>query len=174
MAQLPRAARAVLTIQPHSCAWYNPIQFERLIRGRSDTWPEGKRTGNAADSGLRNPVLMHVWFMHVCLALELCFTPGLFGLFVQEPRNRCPESESPGGTFRDVLRLPYREGYSLRATARWLRISVTTVSDYVRHAATAELTWPLPAELTDEELQRKLFPKLRDLARRPAPDWEWV
>ena len=35
-------------------------------------------------------------------------------------------------TFKDVLRLHHREGYSLRATARCLRISVSTVSDYIR------------------------------------------
>ena len=77
-------------------------------------------------------------------------------------------------TFRDVLRLHYREGYSLRATARCLRISVSTVSDYIRRAATAGLSWPLPAKLTDEDLRRRLFPIPRDFSRRPAPDWEWV
>ena len=77
-------------------------------------------------------------------------------------------------TFRDVLRLHCREGYSLRATARCLCLSVGTVSDYIHRAATAGLARPLPADLTDEDRRRRrLFPKPRDLALRPVPDWEW-
>ena len=32
----------------------------------------------------------------------------------------------------------------------------------------------MPAKVTDEDLRRRLFPKTRDLARRPGPDREWV
>ena len=38
---------------------------------------------------------MRTPFTQVCLALELCFTPGLLGLFVQKQRVLCPESEFP-------------------------------------------------------------------------------
>ena len=75
---------------------------------------------------------------------------------------------------RDVLRLHYREGYSLRATARCVHISVSTVSDYIRRAAEAQLRWPLPEELTDEALQKRLFPKPKKTAGRAVPDWHRV
>ena len=75
---------------------------------------------------------------------------------------------------RDVLRLPHWEGYSLRATARCLSISVSTVSNYINRAAEAQLEWPLPDELTDAELQERFFPKPEEAAARPVPDWSWA
>lgn len=75
---------------------------------------------------------------------------------------------------RDVLRLHYWERYSLRATARCLSISVSTVSDYINRAKGTQLGWPLPEELTDAELQARLFRKPTEAAARPVPDWRSV
>ncbi len=75
---------------------------------------------------------------------------------------------------KDVLRLRYWEEYSLRATARCLSISVSTVSNYINRAAEAQLEWPLPDELTDAELQERFFPKPKEAAARPVPDWSWA
>ena len=73
----------------------NPIQFEHLVRRHSSIRIKGNRTGNAAAFGQGNPVWMRARFTQVCPALELCFIPGLLGLFVQKQRVPCTESESP-------------------------------------------------------------------------------
>jgi transposase len=50
------------------------------------------------------------------------------------------------------------------------------VGEYVKRAEQAELVWPLPEELDEEELYRKLFPEraATKSAERPQPDWEAV
>jgi len=62
----------------------------------------------------------------------------------------------------EVLRLKWDAGLSNRAIARSCSISPTTVSEYVRRAKTAGLTWLLPETLGVDQLYRRLFP-------RPAP-----
>jgi transposase len=46
------------------------------------------------------------------------------------------------------------------------------VSDYLKRASRAGLTWPLPVELDDTRLEALLFPPPPDvpLDRRPVPD----
>lgn len=77
---------------------------------------------------------------------------------------------------REVLRLKYVVGLSNRAIARACRVSNSTVGEYVKRAEQAGLAWPLPDELGEEELYRKLFPEGEKpkLAERPQPDWEEV
>ena len=58
---------------------------------------------------------------------------------------------------REVLRLKHGCGLSDRAIGRALRISYTTVADYVHRAAYGGVRWPLPDELDDAELERRLF-----------------
>jgi transposase len=50
------------------------------------------------------------------------------------------------------------------------------VSDYLKRASRAGLTWPLPVELDDTRLEALLFPSPPDvpLDRRPVPDWAGV
>ena len=43
-----------------------------------------------------------------------------------------------------VLRLFFEAGLSIRAIARSLQASPSTVGDYIRRAHTAGLSWPLP------------------------------
>ena len=74
---------------------------------------------------------------------------------------------------RDVLRLSFGEGLSLRVVASSLGLPHTTVADHVRRAKTAGLGWPLPDGLDDEALEGRLF--ARDAppeTARPEPDWE--
>jgi transposase len=77
---------------------------------------------------------------------------------------------------REVLRLHFLLKLSGRAVARSLGTSPSTVGGYVGRAKVAGLSWPLPAELdNDDALERLLF---RDeqpaIERRPEPDWSQV
>jgi transposase len=79
---------------------------------------------------------------------------------------------------REVMRLRFGdEKLSERVIGRRLGIGRTTVQDYLARMATAQLTWPLPEELTDVVLEERLFgrafqPSSRLGARdRVEPDW---
>jgi hypothetical protein len=58
---------------------------------------------------------------------------------------------------REVLRLKYACGASDRVIARSVGIGRTAVGEYIRRAAVVGITWPVPAELDDTALERKLF-----------------
>jgi len=78
----------------------------------------------------------------------------------------------------EVLRLRLQAGLRDRAIARCLKLSPTTVGDYLRRAADADLGWPLPDELDDDELERRLFPPPATPAprepTRPLPDGPYI
>jgi len=59
---------------------------------------------------------------------------------------------------REVLRLKYELGRSNREIARSCDIGSSTVSDYVKRAGMAGLTWPLPDAHSDAFIERILFP----------------
>lgn len=77
---------------------------------------------------------------------------------------------------REVLRLKWACGLSDRQIAHSLRISRPTVADYVRRAQAAGLSWPLPEDLGDDVLERRLFARTvtKPPAKRPMPDWSRV
>ncbi len=77
---------------------------------------------------------------------------------------------------REVLRQKWGLGLSNRQTARGCGISRPTVADYLRRANAASLSWPLPVDLDDTELERKLFPPAMAIpsAPRTVPDWSVV
>ena len=51
----------------------------------------------------------------------------------------------------------------------------TTVADYLRRASVAGLSWPLPEELSEDQLENLLFPKpLSSSCSRPLPDFVLV
>ncbi len=54
-----------------------------------------------------------------------------------------------------------------------MNIGRTAVGDYLRRARRAGLGWPLPEGLSDEDLERLLFPPPPAVSpdRRPPPDW---
>ena len=58
---------------------------------------------------------------------------------------------------RDGLRLKYDNRLRHRAIARACGVGVRTVSEYVRRAAAAGLSWPLPEELDDAALEARVF-----------------
>jgi transposase len=76
---------------------------------------------------------------------------------------------------RELLRLKFSGGaLSDRALARQLGVARSTVQDYLARIAAAGLTWPLPAEITDDVLEQRLFARAGvkpGLRRRLEPDW---
>lgn len=60
---------------------------------------------------------------------------------------------------RDVLRYRHSTDLSLEAIARALNISKGAVVKYLQLATKAELVWPLPADLDDAALERRLYPQ---------------
>ena len=81
----------------------------------------------------------------------------------------------PMRKIRDVLRLS-AEGLSTRQMASSLAIGRTTLRGYLDRARKAGLSWPLPPELSDADLEERLFaPSARANERRTSqPDWSYV
>ena len=76
---------------------------------------------------------------------------------------------------REVLRLALGEGLSCRQVSASLGIARSTVSDHLRRAERAGVSWPLPAGLDDDGLEAMLFPPAPPAAeQRPRPDFAAV
>ena len=76
---------------------------------------------------------------------------------------------------RDVLRLYFAAALSIRAIARSLGTSPSTVGEYLRRAKVAGLSWPVPESVDDTGLERRLFPPPPpSRTERPLPDWSEV
>jgi transposase len=75
----------------------------------------------------------------------------------------------------EVLRLRYELKRSYREIACSLNIGTTSVSDYLARARAAGIGWPLPEDMSEQDLFSKLFlPSKSNAKKRPLPDWEWV
>lgn len=73
---------------------------------------------------------------------------------------------------KDILRLRYAAGLSQREIARSLSISVGVVSKYLQLAAVAGIRWPLPDDLDEQALAKKLLPPVPSLPPASAlPDF---
>ncbi len=74
---------------------------------------------------------------------------------------------------REVLRLRLEAGLSARQIAASLQMARSTVGEYERRLAAAGLSWPLPAGLSDTEIERRLFPPppAVPVGARAVPDW---
>jgi transposase len=79
---------------------------------------------------------------------------------------------------KEVLRLRFELGLGQRQVARSCAMGLSTVHDYLARAAAAGISWPLPARLSEEELEAKLFGKQPVTAKaapeRPQPDWKAI
>jgi len=74
---------------------------------------------------------------------------------------------------REVVRLWWDLKASGREIALSLGIARSTVGEYLHRAEAAGLSWPLPESLSDEDLERLLFPPAPGKGEppRPMPDW---
>jgi transposase len=86
-----------------------------------------------------------------------------------------PQERLPMRKIRDVLRLK-AGGLSKRKIAASVGLSTTATGECLRRAREAGLAWPLPEDLSDEALERRLYPVCPRAAkdRRPQPDWAGV
>lgn len=76
---------------------------------------------------------------------------------------------------KELLRLKFQVGLTDRQIAQSCNMARSTVGEYIKRAAEAGLSWPLPEELNEEQLERKLFRKAgRTAVDRPAPDFKEV
>jgi transposase len=87
-----------------------------------------------------------------------------------------PAERLPMRKVREVLRQRYAFGASERVIAQSLGLGRTAVGEYIRRAAVIGVTWPIPAELDDPALERKLFaPAGYNPPRsKPLPDWAHI
>jgi len=82
----------------------------------------------------------------------------------------------------DILRLKHEKELSVREIARGCGLPVSTVGDYLKRAESASISWPLPENITQEELlERLLGGGTQDTQKtskpsppRPLPDWTKV
>lgn len=75
---------------------------------------------------------------------------------------------------REVLRLR-SQGLSYRAIAASCGVASGSVCEYIAAARAAHLSWPLPEDLSDEDLEQRLFPPPPPAPEaRPLPDWGYI
>ena len=58
---------------------------------------------------------------------------------------------------KEILRLRYELGKSYREISEIYGMGKTTVHEYLLRASAAGLIWPLPAEMTEDDLEKRLF-----------------
>ena len=75
---------------------------------------------------------------------------------------------------REVLRLHFGAGLSARAVARSCNIARSTVGEYIQRAQNAGLSWPLPADMDDTQLEAALFKRPSYRTTRPLPDMSYL
>lgn len=73
---------------------------------------------------------------------------------------------------REILRLKYELGLSLREIGKACNCGKTTASDVLERAVKAQITWPL--ELSDKQLMSLLYPPVENQDSPPEPDIEEV
>ena len=68
-----------------------------------------------------------------------------------------PKKRAAMRNIREVLRLKFVLRHSDRDIGRSVNMARSTVQNYLKRAGAAGLTWPLPAELSDSQLETLLF-----------------
>ena len=73
---------------------------------------------------------------------------------------------------KDVLRLHFQLGLTVRQIGQSLNISHNTAIEYLRRSRAANIGWPLPPGLSDSDIESLLFPPLPpSTVKRPEPNW---
>jgi len=74
---------------------------------------------------------------------------------------------------KEVLRLYHSCGLSRKQISKALGCSRGAICDYIRRAQDAGLSWPLPEELDDVQIEQRLFPSVAKQGR-PLPDFNYI
>jgi transposase len=69
-----------------------------------------------------------------------------------------PEKRLPMRHTREILRLHFESHLAPRQIAKICKVAKSTVQRYLERLKAAGLSWPLPADLDDVALERRLFP----------------
>ena len=87
-----------------------------------------------------------------------------------------PNKRLPMRKIKEVLRLRYVCGLTEREIAQSCNITRSTAGNYLRRATVAGLSWPLVVELSETEIEERLFPvsDVPSTAGRPMPDCEYI
>lgn len=74
---------------------------------------------------------------------------------------------------KEILRLKFQHHLSIREIARSCGLPTSTVGDYVKRAQAAGLSWPVPEEWTEAQLEERLLgvPNPSPEVPPPLPDW---
>ena len=74
---------------------------------------------------------------------------------------------------REVMRLRFERGASVREVSQGCCLAVSTVTEYLNRAQAAGIGWPLAEGLCDEDLEKALFPGRvkKGEPPRPLPDF---
>jgi len=76
---------------------------------------------------------------------------------------------------KEILRLKWLNGVSVRGISKGCNIPRSTVNDYLQRATAAGLSWPLPEDMNDTQLERLLYPPQEpESGQRPLPDMSYV
>ncbi len=77
---------------------------------------------------------------------------------------------------REILRLKFELALSDRQISISTSVSRPTISDYLRRFTVSGLTWPLPNDVSDSDIDKRLFPPKPAIpdVLRPTPDWSKV
>src|SRR5580700_8147266 len=77
---------------------------------------------------------------------------------------------------REVLRLTHELGLSVREVREATGVGKTAVCEYVNRAKVLGITWPIPPEIGDAELERLLFTPagFHEGSTKTLPDWAKV
>ena len=73
---------------------------------------------------------------------------------------------------REILRLKYQVGLSLREIGQSCNCGKTTVSEILKRAENANITWPI--KQTDKQLMSLLYPPVKKHGLPPEPDMEYI
>jgi len=84
-----------------------------------------------------------------------------------------PAERLPMRKIKEILRLKWDNGLGNRKIAKSCGIARSTVEEYLRRASMAKLSWPLPEDLTEAQIEQLLFPPTPAIAAadRPLPIW---
>ena len=76
---------------------------------------------------------------------------------------------------KEILRLKWLNQLSVRAIARSCGSPRSTVSDCIHRGRAAGLSWPLPDDLNEAQLEQLLYPPIEPISgSRPLPDFAHV